>query len=94
VGEIGDSAVADLAVFAEALAQEDGGQGVAVGHDGDVHVDRIRQSSAKYKHILLFYMTTQLPQNLLNSLSTKVSTCDQGWNFGLGHPIDQRSSTG
>jgi hypothetical protein len=28
-------------------------------------------------------MTTQLPQNLLNSLSTKVSTCDQGWNFGL-----------
>jgi|SRR5208337_3357786 len=43
VGEIGDSAVMDLAVFAEAFAEEDGGRGVAVGDDGDVHVDIIRQ---------------------------------------------------
>jgi hypothetical protein len=41
VGEIGDGAVVDLAVFAEAFAEEDGGWGVAVGDDGDVHVDRI-----------------------------------------------------
>ncbi len=37
VGEIGDGAVVDLAVFAEALAEEDSGRGVAVGDDGDVH---------------------------------------------------------
>ena len=41
VGEIGDGAVVDLAVLAEALAEEDSGRGVAVGNDGDVHVDRI-----------------------------------------------------
>src|SRR5580700_6630038 len=41
VGQIGDGAVVDLAVFAEALAEEDSGRGVAVGDDGDVHVDRI-----------------------------------------------------
>ena len=35
--------VVDLAVFAEALTQEDSGRGVAVGHDGDIHVDIIRQ---------------------------------------------------
>ena len=43
VGEIGDGAVADLAVLTEALAQEDGGRGVAVGDDGDIHVDIMRQ---------------------------------------------------
>ena len=43
VGEIGDGAVVDLAVLAEALAQEDSGRGVAVGDDGDIHVDRIGQ---------------------------------------------------
>ena len=42
-GEIGNGAVVDLAVFAEALAQEDSGRGVAVGHDGDVHVDIVWQ---------------------------------------------------
>jgi len=38
VGEISDGAVVDLAVFAEALTQEDSWRGVAVGDDGDVHV--------------------------------------------------------
>ena len=42
VGEIGDGAVVDFAVFAKALAEENSGRGVAVGDDGDVHVDRIR----------------------------------------------------
>jgi hypothetical protein len=32
----------DLAVLAEGFAEEDGGRRVAVGHDGDVHVDMIR----------------------------------------------------
>jgi hypothetical protein len=43
MGEIGDGAVVDLAVLAEALAEEDSGRRVAVGDDGDVHVDRIRE---------------------------------------------------
>src|SRR5437667_59085 len=42
VGEIGDGAVVDLAVFAEALAEEDSGRGVAVGDDSDIHVDIVR----------------------------------------------------
>jgi hypothetical protein len=37
MGEIGEGAVADLAVAAEGLAEEDGGRGVAVGDGGDVH---------------------------------------------------------
>ena len=43
MGEIGDGAVVDLAVLAEAFAEEDSGRGVAVGDYGDVHVDRIRE---------------------------------------------------
>src|SRR5208337_1087560 len=74
VGEIGDGAVVDLAVFAEALAEEDGRGGVAVGDDGDVHVDMIRLKSIKYKDNSRIYMTTLSPQNLRNSLSTKGST--------------------
>jgi len=34
-------------------------------------------------------MTTKLPQNLRNSLSTKDSTCNQAWNFGLGREFDR-----
>jgi hypothetical protein len=83
VGEIGNGAVVDFAVFAEALAQEDSGRGVAIGHDGDVHVDIIIHSSSKYKTNIRIYMTTLLLQNLRNSLSRKDSTCHQGWNFGL-----------
>src|SRR5271157_1598208 len=58
VGKIGDGAVVDLAVFAEALAEEDSGRGVAVGDDGDVHVDRVREIVDEYKHNLRIYMTT------------------------------------
>ena len=87
VGEIGNGAVVDLAVFAEALAQEDSGRGVAVGHDGDVHVDIIRQLYLQYKGNLSYYMTTLLTQNLRKPLSTKDPTCDRSWNFGL---VDNR----
>jgi hypothetical protein len=58
MGEIGDGAVVDLAVFAEALAEEDGGRGVAIGDGSDVHVDILRQTHRKYKGIFLIYMTT------------------------------------
>jgi hypothetical protein len=74
MGEIGDGAVVDLAVFAEALAQEDGGWGVAVGHDGDVHVYMISEKAQQNKHNLITYMTTTRIRNLRNSLSTKDST--------------------
>jgi len=84
VRQIGDGAVVDLAVFAETLAEEDSGRGVAVGDDGDVHVDRVRELLNKYKQNLLIYMTTRISSNLRNSLSEKGSTCDQRWNFGLG----------
>jgi hypothetical protein len=37
MGEVGKSAVADLAAETEGLAEEDSGRGVAVGHRGDIH---------------------------------------------------------
>ena len=58
VGEIGDGSVADFAVVTEALAQEDGGRGIAVGDDGDVHVYMIGQLARDYKHNSTISMTT------------------------------------
>jgi hypothetical protein len=58
VGEIGDGAVVDLAILAEALTQEDSGRGVAVGDDGDVHVDRIRELIRLTQGKSPIYMTT------------------------------------
>ena len=74
MGEVGDGAVVDLAVLAEGFAEEDGGRGVAVGHDGDIHVDMIRPESHQYNINFVIYMTTLLAQNLRNSLSTKDPT--------------------
>jgi hypothetical protein len=37
MGEVGKSAVADLAAETKRLAKEDSGRGVAVGHCGDIH---------------------------------------------------------
>jgi hypothetical protein len=45
VGEIGQGAIFDFAVFAEGLAQEDGGGGVTVGHHGDIHADYIAMNT-------------------------------------------------
>src|SRR5215472_4797123 len=56
--EISNGAVADLAVLAETFAQEDGGWGVAVGDDGDIHVDIIWRSPRKCKEHASIYMTT------------------------------------
>ena len=46
--EVGEGAVADLAVETEGLAEEDSGRGVAVGDAGDVHAYSI---SYKYNII-------------------------------------------
>ncbi len=37
LGQVGEGAFLDLAVFAEGLAQKDGGRGVPVGHAFDIH---------------------------------------------------------
>ena len=37
VGEVGQGALAGLGALASAFAQEDGGRGVAVGDDIDIH---------------------------------------------------------
>jgi hypothetical protein len=50
MGEVGESAVVDLAVEAEGLAEEDGGRGVAVGDGGDVHVYIISSIIQYSKH--------------------------------------------
>ena len=70
VGEVGDGAVVDLAVFAEALTEEDRGRGVAVGDDGDVHVDMIRQCAAliqaKYHYLHDYIISIKSAQPIVN----------------------------
>jgi hypothetical protein len=63
MGDVGESAVVDLAVLAEALAEEDGGRGVAVGDYGDVHVDIVQLSMRSIKTNISIYMTTQSGPN-------------------------------
>jgi hypothetical protein len=58
IREIGEGAVADLAVETEGLAEEDGGRGVAIGDSGDVHAYYISQHYNIYKHNITYYMTT------------------------------------
>jgi hypothetical protein len=58
VGEIGEGTIFDFAVLAEGLAQEDGGRGVAVGHDGDVHADNITTYLLSVNLYNTDYMTT------------------------------------
>jgi hypothetical protein len=52
--EVGEGAVADLAVEAEGLAEEDSGRGVAVGDSGHVHAYYISQKYNKHKIIFIF----------------------------------------
>jgi hypothetical protein len=59
MGEIGESAVEDLAVLAEGLAEEDGGRGVAVRDGGDIHAYIMRQINRTCKHNINIYMPTQ-----------------------------------
>src|SRR5215210_2613696 len=58
VGEIGDGAVADLAVLAEGFPKEHGGRRIAVRHDRYIHVDMMpsQEVHCKLKHLI--YMTT------------------------------------
>jgi len=56
--DVGKGAIFDLAVFAERLAEEDGGRREAVGSSRDVHAYRILRSISKINVIFTFYMTT------------------------------------
>jgi hypothetical protein len=58
MGEVGEGAVADLAVEAEGLAEEDGRRGVAVGHGGHVHVYIIHKLYFTRKADIVYYITT------------------------------------
>lgn len=58
VGDIGQGAIFDFAVLAEGLAQEEGGRGSAVGHDGDIHADYIAIYTQPVKSYYINYMTT------------------------------------
>jgi hypothetical protein len=58
--EVGEGAVANFAVEAEGLAEEDGGRRVAVGDGGDIHAYYISQYKRNSKHNNSIYMTTQI----------------------------------
>src|ERR1039458_10307360 len=62
MGEVGKSAVADLAAETKGLAEEDSGRGVAVGHRGDIHAYIIQTSEHNSKYNLTYYMTTKKGQ--------------------------------
>jgi hypothetical protein len=50
MGDVGEGAGLDVAVFAVGFAEEDGGRGVAVGDGGHVHAYIISHQMHKYKH--------------------------------------------
>jgi len=52
VGEIGQGAIFDFAVFAVGFAKENGGGRLAIGDGGDVHADQIQQPFAYVKENL------------------------------------------
>ena len=52
VGEIGQGAIFDFAVFAVGFAKENGGGRLAIGDGGDVHADQIQQLLAHVKENL------------------------------------------
>jgi hypothetical protein len=58
MGNIGDGAVVDFSVLTEGLPEEDGGRGVAIGHECDIHVDMIAQAVCWRKRNKHYYMTT------------------------------------
>ena len=87
IGEVGQGALAGFVAFAPALAEEDGGRGVAVGDGFDVH-------GSYYAHLLIIvkdYMSItweHFHRVKLGLRSNKSETyrriwSDFFWNFGL-----------
>ena len=50
MGDVGEGACLDFAVFAVGFAEEDGGRGVAIRDGGHVHAYIIRIYMRQYKH--------------------------------------------
>jgi hypothetical protein len=71
VGNVGQGAVVDFAIFAVGLAQQDGGRGGAVGDHRDIQVYMFARLVRYCKHNLPYYMTTQARPNPVNSRNTK-----------------------
>src|SRR6516164_5459565 len=67
-GKVGQGALTGFVALAPALAEEDGGRGVAVGDDGDVHANITPQLSSTVKQKYVYYMGTfPQPQTWLPS---------------------------
>jgi hypothetical protein len=86
-GEIGQGALAGFVPFAPGFAEEDGGRGVAVGDDIDVHGYRKPQIIHDVKTIILYtwvHIHYQTPTHLqvFQELILESGLC-YCWNFGL-----------
>src|SRR6516164_6544112 len=67
-GKVGQGALAGFVAFAPAFAEEDGGRGVAVGDNGDVHANITPRLSSYVRHKYTYYMGTfPQPQTWLSS---------------------------
>ena len=58
VGDVGQGAFLDLALLAVGLAHEDGGRGIAVGDEVDMHDDENTPCLNQCKRKTLHYMAT------------------------------------
>jgi hypothetical protein len=70
MGEVGEGTVADFAVEAEGLAEEDGGRGVAVRYGGDVHAYIISIITRNVNSNFNTYMTTNNETKLVTCVKT------------------------
>jgi len=58
IGEVGQGALAGFVAFAPALAEEDGGRGIAVGDGLDVHGSYYAYMTINSQHKYINYMGT------------------------------------
>ena len=86
-GKVGQGALAGFVALAPALAEEDGGRGVAVGDDGDIHANVISQQPA-YVTTIIYTTWEHFYSPKLGFRSNKSETylkiqADFFSNFGL-----------
>src|SRR5580692_4969012 len=96
IGEVGQGALAGFVAFAPALAEEDGGRGVAVGDGFDVHGSYYARLLIIVKdHMLLTWEHFHGAKFGLRSNKSETYRRiwpDFFWNFGLG-PSAEQSAT-
>ena len=90
IGEVGQGALAGFVAFAPALAEEDGGRGVAVGDGFDVHGSYYAHLLIIVKHYMLFtwehFHRVKLGLRSNKSETYRRIWPDFFWNFGLTPP--------